>query len=730
MSLYEKRKSNGEMNINYEGKYLLDPRYMTKRDLQYYYRYYNMTKKRRQFKKIIFLVLCLCFFSYIFIDYNLKTKLLQLKDHFEFIPRIDADYNITQAYFVDLPGCRMPYFPVTDDNIIQFMFRPQNFTCKKSLTRTADHGSYLLLNMNANEIKELYGISDIESITCNYTEIKRIDDQHNRYMESLPLKLHYNQQLPIKEYVEFLKVECWDSNHNSIHKDFHFFILDKMKGDDRELRRSSIEPMTSPVKGLLSPPAPEILDKTTQPPRPHSNFSTDRISVMILGIDSVSHLNFLRQMRMTSTHIHQNLNHVEFWGYNKVGDNTYPNLIPALSGLDESELAISCLGPTPHSAKYDKCSFIWKRYKDAGYRTAYAEDVGLMGLFSYCRSGFKRPPTDYYLHPILVEMEQHISYMKSFNVELCKGGRRTVDVVLEFVRKLIPYLATGNFFSFFWTVTMTHDMFNMPMLLDADIKDLLRIFEMSGVLNRTVIFLMSDHGLRWGSFRKTYQGMMEERLPLLITLYPDWLKRKYPAAIANMESNTKRLTTPFDLYATMLDLLDMRTLEKHRLETRASELMDADNIVPRGISLFLPIPETRSCDNANIASHWCTCHQRENLPTNDGRVQRAARYIVKLINERLKPFPQCRILYLNSILEAIVAAPHHKIVKEEGLSDYAIDVTLRIQTKPGLGLFESTVRMSSYSTSLTGTISRINLYSSQSYCIDDYAFKMFCYCHR
>lgn len=677
------------------------------------------------------MVFCICFFSYIFIDFNLKTKLLHLKDRFEFIARMDANYNITQAYFIDLPGCRMPYFPVTDDNIIQFMNKPRTFTCQKALLRSNDvgAGAALVLNMNVKEIYDTYKIWDIKEISCNYKEIKRKNDQSNLYLEPVSFKLELNKSICIKSSIEFLMVECWKTKdvENIIYKDFHFFIKEsgpenvtsmnknhqktRLGGDDLKRSTTSFANSSNPSQ---------------------SNQEDDHVSVMILGIDSVSHLNFLRQMRSSASFIHNKLNYVEFWGYNKVGDNTYPNLMPVLTGFDEEEVAISCLGPPSKIATsvYDNCSLIWKRYKQAGFKTIYGEDVGDLSLFNWQHSGFKKAPTDYYLRPILIEMEKHISYEKIANVALCMGGRRTSDVLLEYIRKLKPLMTTEKFFAFFWSVAMTHDLFNMPMLFDEDIRHLLENFEANTILNRTIVFLMSDHGIRWGSFRNTYQGMMEERLPLLIGLYPTWFKQKYPDAIANMELNAKRLTTPYDLHATMLDLLDLSNLNAEQLKKRTLELTEPDTNMPRSISLFLPIPKERTCETANIASHWCSCHQRQELPTNDARVQRAARYIVKLINDRLKEHPQCRVLYLNSITDATVAAPHHKIIMELGVSDYSIDITVRLQTKPGLGLFESTVRMSSYTTTLTGTISRINLYSSQSYCIDDYALKMFCYCHR
>ncbi|EDW03808.1 uncharacterized protein LOC6561697 [Drosophila grimshawi] len=704
---YTTRDNRKYGDMSYESKYLLDPKYMTKRDLQHYYRYYNMTKNRSQFKKIVIIIFCVCVFSYLFVDYNLRTKLLRLRDRFDFIARIDDEYNVTRAYFIDTPGCRMPYFEVFDDNIAQFMFHPRPFSCPKPLLRTSDVvPGKLLLNMDAKEQLHYYNIKDVSKINCKYTEVRRQTDNTNDYRPQLSFKLAKAVQLP-KE-LEFIYLECHDPAGSLIYKDCHFFVVDKPLTKRGNSTKSSLK-----RNSFNDTPTAE---------------AEERLSVMVLGIDSVSHLNFHRQMRRTEAYIRKNLTHVEFWGFNKVGDNTFPNLVPLLSGLDDQELNISCVAPLAHPS-YDSCTFLWKRYKQAGYRTVYAEDVGFLGLFNFNRKGFRKPPTDYYLRPMLLEMEKHIAQKKDMNIHLCMGGRRTADVLLEYMRKLVPHMRQELFFSFFWSVALTHDYFNSPQLLDAQLALNLQRLQESGVLNRTLVLLMSDHGLRWGSFRRTYQGMMEERQPLLIALYPAWLKQRYPLAIANLELNAKRLTTPFDLHATLLQLLDMRQLEPEQLQRNAAELIDIDSIMPRGISLFLPVPAERNCEQAGIAAHWCTCHQREELPTNNERVQRAARYLVRLINERLSAHSQCRTLYLNSILQAFIAAPHHKMVKEIN-SDYAVDITLRLQTKPGLAIFESTVRMTGYSSALTGTISRINLYGSQSYCVNDSTLKMFCYCHR
>ncbi|XP_011178317.1 uncharacterized protein LOC105209574 [Zeugodacus cucurbitae] len=713
-----KRKYHDMSN---ERKYLLDPKYMTKRDLQYYYRYYHSADKRRlHCKKIIFIVLCVCFVAYLFVDYNIRTKIIKFRDRFEFLARIDAAYNVSQTYFVNTPGCHIPHFDMNNYRLMQYIRSPQNLTCKKAITRTSEVGSRLWWTITDKELMYYYKLNDTSNIDCHYSPLKHnYKISNNIFGDIVPFKLLFNQSIEIAPDIEFIRVRCSDIYRQYFYEDYHFFAVNKTQ------QRMSYAEKKQKNKRLKKAnenenPSGYLHEKDNDISEP-----TQKLSVMIIGIDSVSHLNFLRYMKRSVDYIRKRLNYVEFWGFNKVGDNTYPNLIPLLTGLAADEFKLACM----HAKELHNidCPFIWKRFTDAGYRTSFLEDVARNSLFSMDNI-FSHPPTDYYIRPIVKEMENRVGYYYSVSLNLCMGGRRTIDLVLQMIHKLTPFLKKENFFSFFWLASMTHDFIYMPKLLDNDFVDLFERFQKTEVFNKTIILLLSDQGLRWSSFRRTYQGMMEERQPLLITIYPSWFKQRYAEAVANLEINANRLTTFYDVYATILDLLHLHNLEPSNLKARSRELHDFDTI-PRGISLFLPVPETRTCENAGIASQWCTCYQRTELQTNDGRVQEAARYVVKLINEQLKPYPQCRAIYLNSIMEAVLLTPHHTIVKDIN-NDYDIDISLRLQTKPGLAVFESTVRISGYTKKLTDTISRLNLYESQSYCINNEALKMYCYCHR
>lgn len=279
----------------------------------------------------------------------------------------------------------------------------------------------------------------------------------------------------------------------------------------------------------------------------------DAVSVLILGVDAVSRLNLHRQMKNTVAEIRR-LGAIEMLGYNKVGDNTFPNLLAVLAGFTEKELRASCW--PKDSAALDACPWMWKEFAKRGYVSAFAEDAPWMGIFNYLKVGFVRRPTDYYTRPFFRQAEDDVGHTQRMNAKLCLGARSTTQVLLDYVRRFTCATASRHLsFALFWTCSLSHDYLNLPSAGDALYATLLRRLESCGALNRTVLLLASDHGIRWGPIRETVQGRLEERLPFLFVLLPPWFRDRYTAATANLRRNARRLTTPFDLHSTLKDLV-------------------------------------------------------------------------------------------------------------------------------------------------------------------------------
>lgn len=335
---------------------------------------------------------------------------------------------------------------------------------------------------------------------------------------------------------------------------------------------------------------------------------------------------------------------IELLGYNKVDDNTFPNLVPVLAGLSVEELRRSCW--RNDDEVFDKCPFMWKNFSDHGYQTGFGEDACWMGIFQYLKAGFFKQPVDNYLHTMMSLAEDDIGHAKDMNSKLCVGPRTAGQVLFEYAEKFATSLtASGKpFFGFFWGTSLTHDYLNVRPQTDVIYENLLQNLGSNNVLNNTVVVFLSDHGIRWGPIRETYQGRVEERLPFVFFLLPEWFEDRYPSAVMNLRRNRRMLTSPFDLHETLLDLLSLDSLTRGSLIQRS-----LTQTFSRGVSLFLPVPEARTCEDAGIADNWCTCHQSHNISLEDPIVQRAAFTVVSFVNEKLFPYIQCAQLALHEV---------------------------------------------------------------------------------
>ncbi|XP_072394029.1 uncharacterized protein [Diabrotica undecimpunctata] len=583
------------------------------------------------------------------------------------------------VFTINTPGCTIPYLHPYDKSILDYVEQPGKYVC--------NNGTPALFESNMESIKIIeeslpfYKVTNISDLKCCYKAFWREDPrstQDNKISYSKTCQIFVNKT-DIKE--EFIKVTC-NYNNRLIYTDLFASV---------------------PVKNL-SDNLKEDLDK-----------NGSSLNILVLGLDAVSRLNFQRQMPKTLNYLKQ-LGAVEMLGYNKVDDNTFPNVIPALTGKLVKEIEKSCWPNKNHH--FDDCPFVWKSYKQKGYVTAFDEDSSWMGIFNLLKYGFQKQPTDYSFNYFDREAIKLIGNTNVGTVAVCQGARWIYKVHLDYLTHFVRTMEDNSqkYFGFFWENSISHDDLNLPRVGDDDYYSMFKSFEEYGYLNNTILFVMSDHGIRTGKIRSTFQGMMEERLPLLYVYLPEWYKQRYQQQYGNLQQNSLRLTTPFDLHETFVQLLNIDNRETENNST------DKD----RGISLLKKISEYRTCEDIGIVSHWCTCQKSIAVDINNKTIKAVADFSVNYINKLLSAYSQCAHLKLNSISSARVMEHSKEIIGDLQVSDYMLSFT----TVPGNGLFEATVRYSSEfkSYSIVGSISRLNLYGKQSACISDYELKLYCFC--
>lgn len=448
--------------------------------------------------------------------------------------------------------------------------------------------------------------------------------------------------------------------------------------------------------------------------RPSSKIHKRRygdVSVLVVGIDAVSRLNFRRHMPKTNEILSQ-LGNVEILGYNKVEDNTFPNLIPVLSGLSVEELRNRCW-PRDDSF-FDDCHFVWDDYKMNKFDTIYLEDTPHISLFNYLKSGFMNQPTDHYFRPIMLDAENTIGHQRHGNTIVCNGPKLAMTSVFDYAYKIALSMTDHSYLGFFWSSSLTHDYVEYPRFGDEDLRNFFDELNESGELDNTIVILMSDHGIRWGPYRNTFQGSLEDRLPMLRFIVPEWFRTMYPRAIQNLNRNSMRLTTPYDLHETLLDLANTKLLDDDSIKKRMGAVQGN-----RGISLFLEIPEDRTCQDAGIPTYYCACQgMRMKLTVDNINVIKAADTLVQHVNSMLSIHPQCAKLTLHEIHNAIVQIHHANI------NDYQVQVT----TVPGLAKFEAIMRKDGGRFKMVSSVNRLNLYGNQSDCVNTARLKLLCYC--
>lgn len=455
------------------------------------------------------------------------------------------------------------------------------------------------------------------------------------------------------------------------------------------------------------------------------------LNVLMFGFDSVSRHMFQRILPKSHNFFTQMLGGRILEGYNIVGDGTPQALLPILTGKSETEIPEVRRGRKGAKHVDEVVTFIWTKFHEEGYITQWGEDMANIGTFNLRMLGFKNQPVDHYMRPFYLAV---IPFYNRF-LPYCLGSRGRHKVFIDWVKEGLQTNKGHKLFTFGFFSEFSHHDNNMLAQADDDVVSFLRFLKDEGHLENTVLIVMSDHGIRYGSFRNTEQGKLEERMPYFGFRFPEWFKQRYPKHMKNFITNTKRLVTPFDIHETLLDILYF-----------SKSSADIGSVSSRGISLFKEIPRERLCVHASIEPHWCACLQWTKTSLRDQNVLNAVKAVIDLINELLNPFNKlCYKLKLRKIIRAISFKTNEYVLKFKGSKDYdgrIPDLTdelkpsnvlyqITFETTPGLGLFEATVSRNVKTNSFTpneNEISRLNMYGKAADCIIDKAPKLRPYC--
>ncbi|XP_060838613.1 uncharacterized protein LOC132920325 isoform X2 [Rhopalosiphum padi] len=455
------------------------------------------------------------------------------------------------------------------------------------------------------------------------------------------------------------------------------------------------------------------------------------LNVLMIGMDSMSHMMVQRVLPKVYSKL-KSMGARVLNGYNIVGDGTPQALIPILTGRTELELPDTRKRMGNKASYVNVYPFIWNEFKKHGYVTGYAEDVPNLGIFTYRLKGFDEQPTDHYMRSYYVDALPMFNQQKPF----CYGSLPRHKIMLNYVKDMFRVYEDKPKFMFAFQGELSHDYASKVSVAENDLVEWLEWFENSGYLNNTMLVFMSDHGQRFASVRDTQQGKLEERMPFFSFTLPKWFDRKYPKMASNLNNNVNRLTTPFDIYSTLMSVL-------HREELKT------DDVNKRSISLFNEIPLERTCRDAYIEPHWCACLKWQPISVDSALAVDAVTHFVQFLNRFNAEYTdQCAPIEIDRIEWANRMAPNEGLLKFHQAADTdgfvpdmsantkITDIYLQIKVitrQPANAVFEFSCQYNSDTSRYTvyeKDISRVNEYGNQSWCVakTQPQLNKYCYC--
>ncbi|XP_065297881.1 uncharacterized protein [Dermacentor albipictus] len=606
---------------------------------------------------ITWLIVLLClFFLWLFTRYIAKSP----RHHSRLVTPIGSLF--------DTPGCAMPLYPSFHKTI-----RHTNQTDVSLRWRCPGRRATVVyrrgraLYMNATRLAEYYGSGSAAHAVCAYREVLR--NETSGVPHDWGYKLGPSRPMVFGKDLgeEFVAVTCV-AGIETLFTDY--FLLPQLKNisDGRLARRR---------EGL--------------------------VNVLVLGIDSTSRMNFNRHMNRTRRLLLEELNAFELLGYNKVGDSSFGNQIPLLTGKPADDVKRRF-----RDTIFDNLSLLWNVYSSHGYATLFLEEMPCYGLFAYPNyRGFRKPPTDYYPLPVVHAMEENGGIDN-----YCAGSRLKTQVFLDYLADVLSLNARHEIpvFAYAWLSDVPHSNDHALLVLDEPVYGLLRHIQRRSAFDDTALVLLSDHGARFGSNRATVIGRHEDKTPFGYVVLPQHLLQRHPGVAVNLEVNQRRLVTAYDVHATLV-----------ALSRFPDASFNASLATERGLSLLGRLPPDRNCGEAFVPAEFCECVAAgSDLDEQSILVQSFATFVVG---------------YLNSLNEANFPAMCIRWQLESVTDAFALDVrqsskmVMRalVTTRPSAH-FEAYGEVRGGSQQKLLFVQRLDWYANQTGCLPPSLWQKLCYC--
>ncbi|KAK7462616.1 hypothetical protein BaRGS_00038343 [Batillaria attramentaria] len=111
----------------------------------------------------------------------------------------------------------------------------------------------------------------------------------------------------------------------------------------------------------------------------------------------------------------------------------------------------------------------------------------------------------------------------------CFGGEPQDKLILNYSLAFQRLFRDRPHFAFTFLTGSTHGSdLNSPSQVDDYHARHLTSLVKEGLVNNTLLIFFSDHGIRWGEFRSTPLGKLEDVRPFMFLVFPEWFPHQPP----------------------------------------------------------------------------------------------------------------------------------------------------------------------------------------------------------
>ncbi|KAG9396099.1 Protein of unknown function DUF229 [Carpediemonas membranifera] len=290
--------------------------------------------------------------------------------------------------------------------------------------------------------------------------------------------------------------------------------------------------------------------------------------------------------------------------YHSSGYNTPANEMPLYAGMSHEHFDFSgTVGYFPHEGKEPAVRWIWNDLRDLGFAVGWGSEACLK-MFNYL-SGLPTMEQQFdYLRygPHCALLHDHF-HRTMTNERFCFGDEPHGLPYVQFIADVLRAEEGRRRVFFFADFEEGHNM-ALPAtahFLEESTQSAVDRF-MDG-RNDTLLIVMADHGMQYGSWYDTPYGKLDHRLPNLQVLAPQWWLDGHPDVKAALYQNQHEILTTYDLHATFRHLAEYPA--PFSAVAPALSYMERPPGVARSLLEPLGGSTMRTCTDAGIPEDWC-----------------------------------------------------------------------------------------------------------------------------